>query len=97
MIDFLLLGLYPLQTRLCISLHENLRCDILTVTRNVNFTLSSYSEINSISFQRNYYNSDGCEFFSPVTVTREVSFPLFLPILKYRLYENPVCAFDTMS
>ena len=96
-IDFVLSGFYPLQTRLCISLHENLLCDILTVTRNVNFTLSSYIEINSISFLRNYYNSDGCEFFSPVTVTREVNFPLFLSILKYRLYENPVCAFVTMS
>ena len=88
-IDFLLLGFYPLQMRLCISLHENLLCDILTVTRNVNFTLPSYIEINSISSLRNYYNSDGCEFFSPVTVTREVNFPLFLSILKYRLYEHP--------
>ena len=96
-IDFLLLGFCPLQMRLCISLHENLLCDILTVTRNVNFTLPSYIEINSVSFLRNYYNSSGCEFFSPVTVTREVNFPLFLSILKYRLQENPVCAFDTMS
>ena len=92
-IDFLLLGFYPLQMRLCISLHENLLCDILTVTRNVNFTLPSYIEINSISSLRNYYNSNGCEFFSPVTVTREVNFALFLSILKYRLYEHPVCAF----
>lgn len=94
-IDFLLLGFCPLQMRLCISLHENLLCDILTVTRNVNFTLPSYIEINSISFLRNYYNSSGCEFFSPVTVTREVNFPLFLSILNI-VCRKTLCALLTL-
>lgn len=77
-IDFLLLGFYPSKMTSCTSLHQNLLCNTLTVTRNVNFTLSSYIKINSIPYTRNYYNSDGCEFFSPVTVTREVNFPLFI-------------------
>ena len=94
-IDFLLLGFCPLQMRLCISLHENLLCDILTVTRNVNFTLPSYIEINSISFLRNYYSSSGCEFFSPVTVTREVNFPLFLSILNI-VCRKTLCALLTL-
>ena len=53
--DFLLLGSYPLKMRSCTSLYQNLLCDTLTVTRNVNFALSLFIEINSISFIRNYY------------------------------------------
>ena len=49
------------------------------------FFLTFNIQINSILYIRNYYNSDGCEFFSPVTVTPEVNFPLFYP------YWNIVC------
>ena len=52
-IDFLLLGFYPLKITSCTCLHQNLLCDTLTVTRNVNFALSLFIEINSISFIRN--------------------------------------------
>ena len=53
--DFQLLGFYRLKMRSCTCLHQNLPCDTLTVTRNVNFTLSLFIEINSVSFIRNYY------------------------------------------
>ena len=57
-IDFLLLGFYPLKMTSCTCLHQNLLCDTLTVTRNVNFTLSLFIEISSISFIRNYFKKN---------------------------------------
>ena len=44
--------------RSCTSLHQNLLSNTLTVTRNMNFTLSLFIEINSISLIRNYYQKN---------------------------------------
>ena len=56
--DFLLFGFYVLKMRSSTSLRQNLLCDTLTLTRNVNFTLSLFIEINSISFIRNCYKKN---------------------------------------